>query len=84
MKTEMIFRLICGAVGLIMFVYYLRRERKIASLMYGAVTGLAALFLLNKYGCYIGAELPLDLFDLCGSAVLGVPFVVCLVILKFI
>lgn len=52
--------------------------------MYGAVTGLAALFLLNKYGCYIGAELPLDLFDLCGSAVLGVPFVVCLVILKFI
>lgn len=84
MTTDIIFKMLCGAVVLIMSFYYLRRERKLLSLFIGAVTGTAALFLINKYGGMIGVEIPLNLFNLLGSAVLGVPFVVFLVIMNFI
>ena len=46
-------------------------------------TGFIALVLVNKYGFMIGADIPLNTFNICGSAVLGVPFVVCLVIIEF-
>lgn len=84
MTTDIIFKLLCGAVVLIMALYYLRREKKLLSLIIGAVTGSAALFLINKYGGMIGVEIPLNMFNLLGSAILGVPFVVFLVIMNFL
>ncbi len=77
-----IFYSICAVTVLIMLIYYMKRERKILSLIFGALTGLAALVILNKYGVYIGVKVPLNLFNVGGSAVLGVPFVICLVILQ--
>ncbi len=84
MNTEIIFFLICAAIVLIMLVYYCRRQKKFSTVAFGIITGLAALFLVNKFGGIIGAELPLNTFNVCGSAVLGVPFVACLVIIKFL
>lgn len=84
MNTDIIFKLLCGAIVLIMGIYYLRREKKLLSLLIGAVTGTAALFLVNKYGGMIGVEIPLNLFNMLGSMVLGVPFVVFLVIMNFL
>lgn len=82
MDTETIFRILCGAVAAIMLIYYLRREKKLLSMLTGALTGIAALFIVNKYGGLIGIEVPLNLFDLLGSVVLGVPFVVFTVIMN--
>ncbi len=82
MDTETIFRILCGTVAAIMLIYYLRREKKLLSMLTGALTGIAALFIVNKYGGLIGIEVPLNLFDLLGSAVLGVPFVVFTVIMN--
>lgn len=74
----------CAAVVLIMFIYYSRRQKRLASVILGTVTGVAALVLVNKFGYIIGADLPLNLFNICGSTVLGVPFVAGLIIIKYI
>ncbi len=82
MTSENIFAAICILTVLIMVIYYIKRERKLLSFLFGAVTGTAALILLNKYGVFIGIDVPLNIFNVSGSAVLGVPFVICLVILQ--
>ena len=84
METDTLFKIICGAVTVIMLIYYLRREKKLMSMLVGAVTGGAALFIVNKYGVFIGAEVPINLFNLVGSAVLGVPFVIFIVIMNIL
>lgn len=84
MTTEMIFFTVCTAVILIMIVYYSRRRKRFASAVFGIITGFTALVLVNKFGYIIGAELPLNLFNICGSSVLGVPFVAGLIIIKYI
>ncbi|MBQ8297372.1 MAG: pro-sigmaK processing inhibitor BofA family protein [Ruminococcus sp.] len=82
MTADQIFKGVCAAVIFVMLIYYIRRERKLRSILFGALTGAAALFILNKYGGYIGVEIPLNVFNLAGSTILGVPFVICLVILR--
>ena len=77
-----IFYVFCGAAVLIMAVYYLKRKRKITSALFGAITGAAALILVNRVGGAIGTDIPLNAFNITGSCVLGVPFVICLVILE--
>jgi hypothetical protein len=84
MDTEMIFRIGCAAVIIIVAIYYFRREKKVLSLFIGAVTGCAALFIVNKYGGMLGVDIHLNLFNAVGSIVLGVPFVVFLVIMNFL
>lgn len=84
MDAEMIFRSLCGAVIVIMMIYYFKREKRLLSLLTGAITGGAALFIVNKYGVMIGVDIPLNLFNTVGSLVLGVPFVVFLVIMNFL
>ncbi|MDE5835021.1 MAG: pro-sigmaK processing inhibitor BofA family protein [Ruminococcus sp.] len=84
MQTDLIFWLICGVAVIVMLIYYSRRERKFLSFIFGALTGMTALFILNRYGGTIGAEIPLNIFNVGGSAFLGVPFVAGLVILKFL
>lgn len=81
MTTENIFRILCGAAVFIMAVYYIKREHKLRSLIFGGLTGFAALVIINKYGGMIGADIPLNIFNIVGSSILGVPFVICLVIL---
>ena len=84
METDMIFRALCGAVIAVMTVYFFRREKKLLSFFTGAFTGCAALFLINKYGVFFGIVIPLNLFNISGSIILGVPFVVFLVIMNFL
>lgn len=84
MRTDLIFWLMCAVVVLTMLIYYSRRDRKILSFIFGSFTGMAALFILNRYGGAIGAEIPLNIFNVGGSAVLGVPFVAGLVFLKYL
>lgn len=81
MTAETIFKAICTAVAVIMLIYYLRREKKAFSVLFGALTGITALTIVNKYGGMLDIEIPLNLFNVGGSVVLGVPFVICLVIL---
>ena len=84
MTSEMIFRAICSLVTIIMFVYYLKREKKLLSFFTGAFTGSVALFLLNRYGNMLGVTIPLNVFNISGSIILGVPFVAFLVIMNFL
>lgn len=84
MSTEVLFYLICGAVVFIMAVYYIRRRHKLTSFLFGSVTGFAALVLVNRFGDVFGASLPLNTFNICGSIVLGVPFVAAMIIVEFL
>ena len=84
MDSEWIFRLLCASVILVMVIYYFKREKKLLSFFTGAVTGSAALFLLNKYDEMLGIMIPLNVFNISGSIVLGVPFVAFLLIMNFL
>ncbi len=84
MNTETIFLIACAVVVLIMITYYSKRQKRFSTAIFGMLTGLTALILVNRYGGIINADLPLNVFNICGSAVLGVPFVACLVIIKYI
>lgn len=80
MKTDTIFILVCSGIVLTMLIYYLRRKKRISSFLFGSATGLAALILLDKYGMMIGSDVPFNIFNICGSMILGVPFVVLLAV----
>ncbi|MCQ2490835.1 MAG: pro-sigmaK processing inhibitor BofA family protein [Ruminococcus sp.] len=84
MDTEAIFRLICGGAAAVMIVCCARRRHRLLSVLLGSGTGLAALMLVNLFGSSIGAHIPLNLFNVCGSTVLGAPFVAALIIIRYI
>jgi len=84
MDGDMIFAVVCGAAVLIMAFYYLRREHRVRTLLFGSLTGIAALLILNEYGGRFSTQLPLNVFNVAGSAVLGVPFVIILVLLEIL
>ncbi|MDE6834513.1 MAG: pro-sigmaK processing inhibitor BofA family protein [Ruminococcus sp.] len=80
MNPDIIFIIICSLSVITMFIYYNKRENKILSVIFGAVTGMIALFILNKFN----TDIPLNIFNISGSAVLGVPFVAGIVLWKYI
>ena len=84
MEDDMIFAFVCVGAAVIMAVYYLTRKRRVRNFLFGSLTGLAALFILNRYGGHFGTMLPLNWFNVSGSAILGVPFVIILVIMKML
>lgn len=81
MDSQKIFFTICGFVFLIMLVTYIKKKHRILSFIFGSLSGITALFLLCRYGSEIGAEVPMNFFNLCGSGILGIPFVVFLAII---
>ena len=82
--VNIIFWSLCAVAVLAMTVYYMTRLKRLKTAIFGAFTGAAALLLLNSFGGGFGAALPLNLFNVCGSTILGVPFVICIVVLKFL
>jgi ABC-type methionine transport system permease subunit len=67
-------------VSLIVLIYYIKCKHKISSFFFGSVIGLIALTLINKYGSFLENVPDLNMFNTIGSAVLGVPFVILIVI----
>lgn len=84
MTVEQLFYVVCAVMAVIMFIYYIRRKKRIISAFFGVFSGFAALLLVNRFGGCIGAELPLNLFNLCGSMVLGIPFVAFMIIVNIL
>lgn len=84
MTTDSILYIMYGLTVLVMLIYYIKRRRKFLSAFFGVFSGLAALVLLNKFGGGLGIELPLNIFNICGSAVLGIPFVALLIIVNIL
>ncbi len=84
MTANNILYIMYGVAILVMLIYYIRRRRKFLSAFFGVFSGLAALVLLNKFGGGLGIDLPLNLFNICGSAVLGIPFVALLIIVNIL
>lgn len=81
MDTQKIFYIICGIVSLIMLVTYISRKHRFLSFIFGSLSGMTALFLLCRYGPEIGTDVPMNIFNFCGSGILGIPFVVFLAII---
>lgn len=84
MNTDVVFAAICTIAVLVMAIYYITRKNKVRSVLFGSFTGISALLILNRWGSCFNSELPLNVFNVSGSAVLGVPFVIMLVILKIL
>ena len=68
---------------LIMLLYYLRRKRRVLSLLVGAGSGLLALLVVHYGGSLVGISPVLNPLHLVQSAVLGVPGVILMVVLHF-
>lgn len=81
MDSEKIFYIICAIAVLLMLIVYITRKRRVLSFIFGSVSGMTALFLLCRCGAEIGVDVPFNVFNLCGSGVLGIPFVVFLAII---
>lgn len=84
MNTDKIFYIICGVVAVIMLIYYIRRKKRLISAFFGSFSGLAVLFIMNRFGGDLGADLPLNTFNVCGSMILGIPFVALMIIIKLL
>ncbi|MDE5765119.1 MAG: pro-sigmaK processing inhibitor BofA family protein [Ruminococcus sp.] len=84
MRTETLFYIICGTAFIAMLLYYIKRRHKVISFIFGSLSGLVTLFLFNKFGYVAGLEIPLNIFNICGSAVLGIPFVAVIIIINFL
>ena len=80
---EVIFWGIWAVLGLIMLLYYLRRKRRVLSLLGGAGSGLLALLVVHYGGSLVGISPVLNPLHLVQSAVLGVPGVILMVVLHF-
>lgn len=84
MDTDTLLVIACAAAAGAMLLFYRRRRRRLRSVLFGALTGLAALLLVNGSGIYTGAYLPLNAFNVTGSALLGAPFVVFITVLRYL
>ena len=82
--AEIIFWSLCGIAVLAMAVYYMTRLKRLRSIFYGALTGIISLFLVNYFGGRFCVNLPLNIFNVTGSIILGIPFVICMVIFKLL
>lgn len=84
METNTIFIVGCTAAAAAMVIYYLRKRRNTASFIAGTVSGIVSLFLLEKVSDLFSLNIPLNLFNIAGSLILGVPYVVILAIMNFL
>ena len=84
MEKEMIFKITCGIAVLIMLIYYIKRKNKLGSFMFGAFFGLSALFLLERFSDIFNISVTLNMFNICGSALLGIPFTALIFLLKYL
>lgn len=80
---DTIFWMIWGLLGAIMFVYYLRRQHTVRSILTGAGSGVLALLLVHYGGSLIGYTPLLNMLHLIQSVVLGVPGVILMIVLHF-
>lgn len=82
--VKIIFWSLCAVAVIAMTVYYVTRLKRWRTFVYGALTGFVSLILLNIFGNGLGITMPLNIFNVSGSIILGVPFVICMVILNFL
>ena len=84
MTANSLFVLMCCTAAAVMLFYYHSRKRKVRSVLFGSVTGFAGLLLLEHFGGVFGGEVPLNCFNVCRSLLLGVPFDLCIVLLRIL
>lgn len=72
-----------GSIGFDNAAVYLRRKRRVLSLLVGAGSGLLALLVVHYGGSLVGISPVLNPLHLVQSAVLGVPGVILMVVLHF-
>lgn len=58
--------------------------RKIIKLVINIALGLAMIWLINTFGSGIGIEIPFNVITALVSGLLGVPGVICLIVLNYI
>ncbi len=73
-----------AAVGVFMFIYYLRRAHTVRSILWGTLTGLVGLIMLHYFGGIISFSPELNLFNIAQAGILGIPGVVLMVIMHFV
>lgn len=70
--------------GLVLLILAACTEKAGKTLLFSCGSGLAALFIIHFTAQYSGVALPLNWYTLGGSAALGVPGVITLLLLQVI
>lgn len=83
-STDVIFAVMCVLCALTVAVYIFTREKRFKAMILSVMTGLFALFILNYFGDKLKVNVPLNTFDVCGSMVLGVPFLIGVILINSI
>ena len=84
METEMVFAAVCAIVIAIMIVYYAKRPNRFISVSFGSATGIVSLLLLCEFGEMIGIDAVLNVFNLAGAVILGLPYTIFIGIMNFL
>ncbi len=80
----LIFWGIWGLLGLVMFLYYVRRQHPIRSVLVGSGGGCLALLLVHYGGTFFGYVPALNLLHWLHAVILGVPGVIFMTVLHFV
>ncbi|MBQ6039377.1 MAG: pro-sigmaK processing inhibitor BofA family protein [Oscillospiraceae bacterium] len=74
--------LACAGALWMLYEYARPRKHRLAAVLCGTGSGIAALLLLHRYGGTLGFEPALNILNLGVSAVAGVPGVLLLMLLE--
>ena len=74
--------LACAGAVWMLYEYARPRKHRLAAVLCGTCSGLAALLLLHRYGGALGFEPVLNVLNLGVSAVAGIPGVLLLMLLE--
>ena len=75
--SDIIFAGICIAAAAIIIIYHFTRRNRWGSIISSTLTGVSALCLLSHFGSRFGTDITLNVFNIFGSVILGVPFLLC-------
>lgn len=81
---EFSFYVVWAALAGFMLVYYLRRQHRVRSMLWGTLTGLAGLILLHYSGRFTGFSPEFSLFNIMQSCLLGIPGVILMSVCHFV
>lgn len=68
--------------ALVMFVYYKKSDKPLKNAFLGIFSGAFGITLLYLFGGTVGIVLPVSLYNILFSLILGIPGVIVLIILK--
>lgn len=82
--AAIIFLCLIGIFALVLLFLYIKSRRPIRSAAINALTGIAALTIVNLTARFSGVHIPVNIYTVPAAAVFGIPAVCTVIVLDMI